>query len=494
VSHEELATSVPDHLLRRGWATEVFVLNPSPGGGASAPVPFVLANPVPLLSAATPDSVRLKTAADVELAGSGFVQGSRVHLGGKEYIPVSVSPTRLVFRIPSAGPSRDGRLRVSSPAPGGGESNEITLGVQELQPAIGRTFPMALEEGGGAQAIRVTGFDFAPDAVARLGASLRSAVVVDSSTLDVQATAADAATLGTTELYVDNPRGGGASPAFDLATVPAGRIAYAFRFGPFVTSRLNGADRTEIVLDTGVDWVETWPSGDRILFTKTVGFFGKPGLFVAEPNGDVTKITTDSVGTPTLSSDASWIYFTRDGDLLRMRPDGTGTELLVAAAPAGTLLRWPDPSPAGDRVAFARYEPNASPADDLRILDLQTMQVTSLGVRAHRPRWSPDGQWIAYRSSQPGEIGVRRIRADGTGDEGLNLGPSVVTDPGGFDWSPDARYLAVMTYGLLRGGEIRLIEPATGAVLAIPPAVCDCASGEYGREWFISWFADPAIP
>jgi hypothetical protein len=51
-----------------------------------------------------------------------------------------------------------------------------------------------------------------------------------------------------------------------------------------------------------------------------------------------------------------------------------------------------------------------------------------------------------------------------------------------------------MTYGLLRGGEIRLIEPATGAVLAIPPAVCDCASGEYGREWFISWFADPAIP
>ena len=141
-----------------------------------------------------------------------------------------------------------------------------------------------------------------------------------------------------------------------------------------------------------------------------------------------------------------------------MRPDGTGLEDILVDPPAGVLYRWPDPSPSGDRIAYARYQ-NDLPAairDDLQILDLGTMSVTSLGVLAQDSQWSPADDWIAYRTP---ESELRLIRPDGTGDRPVEIG----VDPGYFSWSPDGRFLRYATTLYTR-----VLEIDTGLEITLP--------------------------
>ena len=55
------------------------------------------------------------------------------------------------------------------------------------------------------------------------------------------------------------------------------------------------------------------------------------------------------------------------------------------------------------------------------------------------PRWSPDGQWIAFTSSRLGKNNIWLIRADGGEAEQLT---DVKTGVGSFRWSPDGKMIA----------------------------------------------------
>lgn len=476
VSAGELLANVGEHLLQRGRMHDLRVENPAPGGGLSDPVGFEVENPVPVVTGVEPDSIPLKTAAAITLQGIGFVPGMTAWMDSVPYVPNSTSPASLTFSVPSTAPRRGGvSVWVSSPAPGGGTSNEVPVGVQELKPIIRGTVPAGLEEGSADQVLKVHGSEFAPDALVTVDGVPRATTWVHTDTLEIVLVSAEMDSVGFVDIGVLNPRGGGPSDAQTLSVLPAGRIAYsASGIRNIVTVRLDGTDRRDIVWTvTCCGSLDTWPAGESVLYD------GYPdGIYLNAPGGTETAIDVSDARSPRINVTADWIYFYDYRGIWRIRPDGTQLESVVFN-PQFVLHRWPSTDPVGNRIAYARYQDDlpADARDDLIVLDLDTQTTTSLGVLAHDSRWSPDGQWIAYRTIL-GEL--RLIRPDGTDDQRV-FGPGALLaedgfDWDGFDWSPDGRFIVAIV-----DEKPRVIELATGLELPLP----------IPSARFISWYANP---
>ena len=455
VSATELIAVIDARLLQVGRTLPVRVGNPPPGGGTSTEVLLSVEHPVPVLSSVTPDFIRIETTSTLTVRGAGFVPGTTVWVDSVQHTPASLGASRLTFSIfPRARHRGGGRIWIETPEPGGGESNVLVVDVQEATPAISGTSPPAIEQGVSGQVLKVFGPRFAPDATVTVDGTTRGATLISPDTFAIAITDAEAADLGALEIVVENPRDGGPSPPRSVSVVPQGRVAYATSATNLISVRLNGADRQVLDVGRSPSWIEAWPVGDSVLFTKTF----QSGLYMALPaGGGEMEITSEAVDAPRVSSDRQWVYFGLQ-EIRRMRPDGTGLEDILVDPPAGVLYRWPDPSPSGDRIAYARYQ-NDLPAairDDLQILDLGTMSVTSLGVLAQDSQWSPADDWIAYRTP---ESELRLIRPDGTGDRPVEIG----VDPGYFSWSPDGRFLLYATTLYTR-----VLEIDTGLEITLP--------------------------
>lgn len=202
------------------------------------------------------------------------------------------------------------------------------------------------------------------------------------------------------------------------------------------------------------------PSGDGIR------------VYVTEADGTTRRLTSGTPGetgeaTPAYSRDGVWVYFTggrvADGETLyRVRADGSAPPERVLPV-RYVYCRAPSPSPDGTRVAFVARSHGSDFATGLYVLDVATGAVHALGVTGDGPRWSPDGQWIAYAWSPDGteDGSLRLIRPDGTGDHGF------AGLFGAWGWTQDGAWLLTTRldpappgmFGLNRAG---LLNPATG--------------------------------
>src|SRR5262249_56688206 len=101
----------------------VTVTNPTPGGGTSNTVTFVINNPVPSLTSLTPSS-RNHGGPDFTLSvrGSGFVSTSQVKWKGSNRATTFVSKTLVQATITAADIANSGtaQVTVTNPGPGGG--------------------------------------------------------------------------------------------------------------------------------------------------------------------------------------------------------------------------------------------------------------------------------------------------------------------------------------------------------------------------------------
>jgi len=503
VSPTELHADIPDNLLPRGASVSVRVLNPSPGGGASDPATFTVANPTPVLLGFSPDSVRLLEPAEIELVGTGFVPGMTVQLGPDSYEPTSISPTSIRLTVARV-TSRDGTMRVQSPGPGGGASNAQVIGIQEQPPAVFTLLPSAVIVGRGDQVIRINGFNLAPDAeVTWNGVRLPTTYAVAPDSLDryepadtliVTVPASLSTTVGPGVLRVTNPRSGGSAPDIETAALPEGRVVLtAAGSTPTVASALNGADMEPITIGLPLDdggravLFDAWPTGERIAMIRAYGTIGEPGLFIGEPGRDPVMVTPHEVTSPRVSADGQWIYYVGDAwattdTIWRITPDGATREFVAADA------AWPEPSPTGDQVLL--IPSSGAQAGTLSVLDLGTGVVTSLGVPAQEPRWSPDGQWIVYRTRNFART-LRLVRPDGTGDRPLSGSTWRYDWPGAFDWSPDSRYvLAVHHLEWSNFGQMEMVDVTTGDVLRWPTPQTRTLVNLV-NSWRVSWYGDP---
>jgi Tol biopolymer transport system component len=162
----------------------------------------------------------------------------------------------------------------------------------------------------------------------------------------------------------------------------------------------------------------------------------------------------ESESWPRVSHDGQWVYFTGGGygeaTIHRVRADGTGRERVRSGRDASL-------SPDGTRLAYIS-------GTGLTITTLSTGQSVTVPGAAASPRWTPQGNEVAYISVTEtffsnGEL--RAVKPDGTGNRALTANGTLYRAH--FDFSPDGKYIIAATANAV----LTVIDVATGAELPI---------------------------
>ncbi|HEX5746878.1 MAG TPA: IPT/TIG domain-containing protein [Archangium sp.] len=128
VSPERLEVLLAAAITSESGTHRFRVSNPSPGGGDSAELEFLVTHPVPASSSLEPSSVATNGAPfTLTLTGTGFTPASTVTFNGADVTTTYVGPTTLTARIPTLATPGSYPVTVRNPAPGGGTSNGLTL-------------------------------------------------------------------------------------------------------------------------------------------------------------------------------------------------------------------------------------------------------------------------------------------------------------------------------------------------------------------------------
>ena len=122
------------------------------------------------------------------------------------------------------------------------------------------------------------------------------------------------------------------------------------------------------------------------------------------------------------------------------------------------------PSPDGKSIAFVLRRFDDMNRLDICLIDLEGGQLRTLygkpKTRTHSPRWSPDGQWVAFISQEDGHDDLWMVKPDG---EGLHQVTQLGYDISQFAVSPDGSQIALT---VIRQGSFDLFawEQASGSL------------------------------
>ena len=261
-----------------------------------------------------------------------------------------------------------------------------------------------------------------------------------------------------------------------LSTLPKGSL--------FQVSARGGAPTPLVIakhtFESGFFFPSVLPGGEAVVFNteSTGGLIGvldlktgehktlgrglrpsviEPGYLVfANPEGrlafqefDVSRL--DTTGAPIALPEAlgvgrgrAFYSVSRGGTLAIIRAAGTILDLALfdRAGRQQTILRnggfWaPRFSPDGNQIAFGDRNP-----DDISIYDLGTetrRRFTLDGASSNDPAWSPDGKRIAFSADRPSRKDLLVRNADGTGSETQLVVREGLQWPS--DWTRDGRII-----------------------------------------------------
>ncbi|MBN2149695.1 MAG: VCBS repeat-containing protein [Anaerolineales bacterium] len=220
-------------------------------------------------------------------------------------------------------------------------------------------------------------------------------------------------------------------------------------------------------------------SGERRLLTSEFSTHhpdwhpdGKKISFDTEANlhGDIYVVHADGSNLQRLIEDGFWADWSPDGTQIVFASTRDGNvELYLADADGsnqhrlthnGRLDYFPDWSPNGQQIAFAVMEDKA-----IYIMDANgsnEQRLTPQG-NAENPAWSPDGNWIAYQSSNDGdfEIYVINVSEFLYGNADIHAHPLTDNQIGDLwpSWGPA---------GLTTSGGMLTFEKSNQAFASIP--------------------------
>ena len=231
-----------------------------------------------------------------------------------------------------------------------------------------------------------------------------------------------------------------------------------------------GGTPTPVTDDAALDWTPEWSPDGRYLYYSSDrnGSMNLWRVRIDEASGkvlgDPEPITTPSpfVGQFSFSSDGSKIAFESrvvESNVQKVGFDPASGKTIGSPTRITTGSQaWLhlDVSADGDwlvmRPSYGQEDLYVSKADGSGL-----RQVTADEARDRHPRWSPDGQTIAFYSDREGPLyHVWSVRPDGSGLKRLSF-----DDKGGYypSWSHDGRRIAASQSSSV-GGALLIFDPA----------------------------------
>ena len=218
------------------------------------------------------------------------------------------------------------------------------------------------------------------------------------------------------------------------------------------TISANGDDPVPVTPDAHVDWNPVWsPDGRYLYFASDRG--PEMGLWrvrmeekSGRPLGEPDPITKELGfgGFISLSRDGrriAYVKSTRGANLHKIAFDPSQETVVgqPGAVTQGTRLVFgPDLSSDGRWFAFFSW----GKREEIFVMGADGKGPWRLTSDTHRnrwPRWSPDGERIAFHSNRSGRYQIWTVHADGSGLQQLTDSPEPVILP---VWSSDGRFLA----------------------------------------------------
>ena len=257
VGSTQVTAQIPASDLTVLGPATVTVFTPPAGGGESNPVTFTVnpaPNPTPVVTSINPSSVAAGSGAfALTINGTGFVPASVVLINGANRGTTFIGTTQLIAQVLATDILESGpvSIRVVSPAPGGGTSNEVALTVNNPTPVLTALNPAVVAEGSAGFTLTVTGVGFVPGAQITINNAPRITTFLSGTTLTTQIASSEVATAATLNVQVANPApGGGLSNALPLDVRRRNPIPRLTSISPDTTSA-GGNAFTLVVNGTG---------------------------------------------------------------------------------------------------------------------------------------------------------------------------------------------------------------------------------------------------
>lgn len=303
VSSTSVTAALPASAIVADGSAKVTVTNPSPGGGTSAAIGFVIAVPTPALASLLPQNVPQGAAATITIAGSGFEANSVAQWNGSPRPTAFVNSTTLQITLTAADAASFGSGQISVVNPNVAPSTPLDLYIYANTPTITYISPNAIQPYTGTLPLQIIlgGSGFAAAAIVQANGALIPVISQTSTVITVALPASSVATPGTVNFVVSNPGSpvvssnavslAVVSPAAPSFTVTPNAVAAG---SPDTTVTLNG---TGFYKDSIVQWNGT---------PLTTNYVSATQVTAVIPSADLTGFVqaTITVNTPENTSQA----------------------------------------------------------------------------------------------------------------------------------------------------------------------------------------------
>ncbi|HKV63046.1 MAG TPA: IPT/TIG domain-containing protein [Candidatus Acidoferrum sp.] len=338
-----MAVTAPD--IAAAGSFPVIVSNPAPGGGPSAPMNFLVNNPVPTTTSISPTSATAGGAGfTLTVNGTNFNASSVVNFNGAPKTTTFVNATQITATILAADIATAGSVNVTvtNPAPGGGTSGVQTFTINNPVPTITSLSPTGATAGGAAFTLTVNGTGFVGTSSVKFNGTARVTTFVSATQVTAAILMSDIASAGTPPVTVTNPApGGGTSNAVNfnvsaannpVPTITSLSPTSATAGGAAFTLTINGTNFIAVTTGTfnGTARTITFVSATQVTMAVTAADIASGGTFPVvvsnpAPGGGASAPSNFTVNNPapTITS-LSPTSATAGGGAFTLTVNGTG--------------------------------------------------------------------------------------------------------------------------------------------------------------------------